>query len=415
MSHGEPVLGGCERRLATGASMDDERCNCNPSANRRRESSKASPSFLPLLIPLGIFILLGFCGRHFSNALSRPTSRIKRTDGVTNNTPKIVSDARADLPPIDELISQDGTTIIGDISWMLDFAIIAFPKSGTTFMKDHLNKTEETYVYDRELCMKRDGDVADFVRIYYDLHAKMNQPKYGKSIQFGLKCPGVFYRDDIHIYRRYFPRTKFIIGLRHPISWFESFYNYQSYRGVKLPNDTSQLIGKCVDHEKVCTDRARFHAALARLGKTPMSSQEEINLLFGLRYDGGEVQNQPRRRQRYLKQQTTGVPNKVLLYEVRQIHDAGASKELLSDIRSYLGIREDFLKISPYKQSKLRAINICDEQHESVRKLLVEHGADARAWMKSYFLKNPSVEVVASASFHRYIGDWGTDQCLSNS
>ena len=38
-----------------------------------------------------------------------------------------------ELPPLEELIDSNGN-VIGDISWMLDFAIIAFPKAGTTFV-----------------------------------------------------------------------------------------------------------------------------------------------------------------------------------------------------------------------------------------------------------------------------------------
>lgn len=236
---------------------------------------------------------------------------------------------------------------------------------------------------------------------------------------------------------------QFIIGLRHPVSWFESFYNYQSYRNISLPI-TSQLIGRCTKHQKVCTDRARVHAALARLGKTPMIDDEEISLLYGLstRHDHDQYQHQQRQRRRRIQQTTTSnvqriysgqqhssrqlrkqqngmaLPNKVFLYEVRQIHDEEASKELSSRLSQYLGIQGKFPPIeSSYKQNKTRAIDICDEEHDEVRRVLVDIGIDAATWVQAYFLKSPSssrVEVTSRESFHRFLGDWSVDPCSSS-
>ena len=241
-----------------------------------------------------------------------PTEKEKHhVSNITSDTTIVA------LPPLNELIATNGT-IIGDISWMLDFAIIAFPKSGTTFMKDYLNQTSETYVYEREYCMKRHEDVGDFVREYYDLHVRYNQPQYPKTIQFGLKCPGVFYRADINLYAKYFHRTKFIIGLRHPVAWFESFYNYQVYRNVSLPTNTSKLIGRCIDHKKVCTDRGRLHAALARLGKTPMLENEELSLLYGqdimqATHSNTDMMTSSTQDRRRLSVQPVGLANEIFL------------------------------------------------------------------------------------------------------
>ena len=389
--------------------------------NKQRHD-KTTPSSKSSLLLLFYFLSISFVifglGRHVVTTIIFwwPTAAIKEPNVVKNEATEIV-----ELPPLEVLISPK-VKVIGDISWMLDFAVIAFPKSGTTFMKGYLNKTAETYVYEREFCMKNYSSVAVFVKEYYELHVKLRQPRYPKTIRFGLKCPGVFYRaDDIHIYKKYFPTTKFIVGLRHPVSWFGSFYNYQSYRNITLPKNTSTLIGKCsINHEKVCTDRARFHAGLARLGKTPMQDEDEMNLLFGLRYD--KQQQQPysnatkavdnTQSDRNLRKHG-GLPNQVLLYEIRQIHDKEISKQRLvpTNIKQYLGIHEDLPPILSYKQKKKRAINICDDEHKDARRILVEHGVDAAIWIKRYFLKSDSVEVISQNSFHRFIGDWGVDPC----
>jgi len=170
----------------------------------------------------------------------------------------------------------------------------------------------------------------------------------------------------------------------------------------------------------VCTNRARFHVALARLRKTPMMDDGEIASLVGLRYDERQQNIDPYANKnvnnvrRHRRPSQGGLPNQVFLYEVRQIHDKEMSKELSSSIKQYLGIHEDFPVILSYKQTKARAINICDEEHESVRKLLLAHGTDAQVWIEKYFLKSPSVVVSSHITIHRMLSDWGIDPCLNN-
>lgn len=309
-------------------------------------------------------------------------------------------DKTIDMPAINTLIARNGT-IIGDISQLLDFAIIAFPKSGTTFMKDYLNSSSETWLYETEFCIKSTEDLQRFVHTYHNIHIKLKQSARNKQIKFGLKCPGVLYRNDIEIYRQYFPNTKLIVGLRHPVSWFESFYNYQFWRNVTMP-PTSELMGSCTLHGKVCTDRARFHSALARLGLTEMDTEDEIALLFGSR------DNKIRRR----ASQIFRMPNQLFLYEVRQIHDTQLSTQLSSDIQKYIQLEQNLPVIVSYTQTKSRAINICEEEHSNVRKLLVEHGKNAANWIREYLAKSPNVVVASADSFFAFLNDWGSDPCI---
>ena len=154
-------------------------------------------------------MLLFYCSYPFFNVVEFQKSQEQQRSHVIINvvdTPDIV--------PIEDLIASNGT-VIGDISWMLDFAIIGFPKSGTTFMKGYLNQTDKMYLYEREMCIKHWSDLPGFVKKYHEAHEKLKQSKQQKRVKFGLKCPGVLYRkSDLAIYQRYFPKTKFIIGLR---------------------------------------------------------------------------------------------------------------------------------------------------------------------------------------------------------
>ena len=321
------------------------------------------------------------------------------------------------LPDLAELIDERDGSVVGDVSFLLDFAIVGFPKSGTTFMKDYLNRTTGTYVYEREFCMKRDGDVARFVAEYHALHVALNQTDLGrKTVSFGIKCPGPLYRaNDLVYLREYFPETRLIVGLRHPVPWMGSFYNYQAYKNVTLP-PLSELTGRCQRGRKVCTDRARFHAALARLGKTPMEDEAEVALLFGTRYEvaedgrrrtGDETPADARRRLG-----TVRLPNRVLLYEIGQVHDRDASRHLSRSLEKYLGLSPGALpEIEPFVQVKPRAVDICDGEYGEVRGLLVNHAIDAAEWLREWFVRSPDVEVAAPESFYRFLEGWDGDPC----
>ena len=370
------------------------------------------------------------------------TERVLDIKEQYNNT------ALHELPSLSSLLNPSHTKVIGDISFLLDFAIIGFPKSGTTFLKDYINQTSQTHVHERELCIKKYSDLIDFVELYYDLHEQYNskqqhqhQQEQGgypsmkdtspSRIKFGLKCPGVLYRNDLSIYKRYFPTTKLIIGLRSPLSWFESFYNYQmtkSKPSIQKDTNTTNLIGMCKKHQKVCTHRARFHSALGRLGKTSGSSDDELNLLFGRQQSSEVVEDSSMstaisnenvgssssRRLQQQEEQHNGIPNQVLLYELNQIHNPNTSQYFTQAIQDYLDIAEESLpKISSYHQYKPRTIDICNEEHEEVRKVLLDIGIESSTWIQDYLMKSPSVNVVDSDSFGYLLDDWKVDSCLN--
>ncbi len=104
------------------------------------------------------------------------------------------------LPNIDE----NGT--------ILDFAIIGYPKCGTTTMEANLGKLAPMPVAD--ICTPIHQTV------YY---AHQNWPKeFGEEkILRGTKCPAFIQDEWLKEWSTYLPRTKLIIGIRHPILWFQ--------------------------------------------------------------------------------------------------------------------------------------------------------------------------------------------------
>ena len=180
----------------------------------------------------------------------------------------------------------------------------------------------------------------------------------------------------------------------------------------------------------MCTDRARFHAALARLRKTPMVERDEVDLLFGTRYESNyhddnhkniSLQSQHEQQRALLSssrehnQENDEVPNHLLLYEVRQLHQNDTSKELSNTLRNYLDIQHDLPPIQSYKNVKPRAIDICDDVHANVRRVLVNHGIDAAVWIKEYLMKSPTLEVASPESFVRFLDSWSVDPCAKPS
>jgi hypothetical protein len=163
---------------------------------------------------------------------------------------------------------------------------------------DYKSKQPNKQTWDYEVCDLNNRKPADLVRkLYQEL------PEGDEYIR-GFKCPGHFSREPLRNIRRYFGRAKLIVGLRHPVRWFERydvlhnmltlcltaansmpfsvfsltqcscfvsafffFFTYNSYfnfrirhpRGGVMPTP-DQLIGKCVhESQGVCTDRANFH------------------------------------------------------------------------------------------------------------------------------------------------------------
>ena len=181
---------------------------------------------------------------------------------------------------------------------------------------------------------------------------------------------------------------------------------------------TSALIGPCEPNyqyvqwncssrcpsrnQNVCTQRANFHHALSRLGKTTMSSPEEQELL---KHD-----------MKYYP-----MSNKIFLMENRQIIlNNNASNYITRDLSKFLGLKQRLPPLHPYKlkpnkysdkEAASHMINICDKLHDKVRSVLVRQGRDAATWIQNYFLKSPDVFVSDRKEFIKLLEDWDQDPC----
>ena len=115
-------------------------------------------------------------------------------------------------PPLDSLVQEYNVT--GDVSWLLNFAIVGFPKCGTSTLMLHLESHPEVQMFKDERCDVAFNKQARLVR---DLYQEFPPGDYVR----GTKCPMDLESTQLGIinYHKYFPKTDFIVGIRHPVLW----------------------------------------------------------------------------------------------------------------------------------------------------------------------------------------------------
>lgn len=135
---------------------------------------------------------------------------------------------------------------------LLDFAVIGFPKTGTSFMEHYLFNTEETFIDNQENCFTdADMDMAAHLITTrgYTLGETTDD---GYRVKNAVKCPkDLMGPYSVANYAKNFPEIKFVVSTRHPVWWFQSRYNYKLRQTFKHSDGekiwappTSELLGK---------------------------------------------------------------------------------------------------------------------------------------------------------------------------
>lgn len=135
--------------------------------------------------------------------LKEPKRSLKRSSHRTEPKPR---------PPLDTLVQ--GYNVTGNASWLLNFAIVGFPKCGTSTLMFHLETHPEVQIFKDERC-----DVAfnKQARLVTDLYQDFPAGDFVR----GTKCPMDLESTQLGLrnYETYFPQTDFIVGIRHPVLW----------------------------------------------------------------------------------------------------------------------------------------------------------------------------------------------------
>ena len=131
----------------------------------------------------------------------------------------------------------------------------------------------------------------------------------------GTKCPRQI--SKLNEYSKFLPKTLLIVGVRHPVLFFQSFWNQltdNNWLKGKTPYDyMEQCVGhhcnnECPRHDILCLHRTRFHLPLATIGKTPLDDTER-ELLAPDDNDGG------------FKLKNHRIKNPIFLYEINQLNE----------------------------------------------------------------------------------------------
>jgi hypothetical protein len=335
--------------------------------------------------------------------------------------------SRYALPPIRTVLNANRTVLIGDPQPYLDFAIVGFGKCGTTSAMHLLRSHAQLQSLQSELWALFNGDVPKLINRIHD--------KLDLALPRGYKCPGdIFSPNSLNLFRDVFPKTKLIIGVRHPVPWFQSLYNFRiqnfdTYDSIPMPND---MIGLCTREMLMCcTQRGHFGHFLMKLGKQQYLWQQGRHP--DQQQPHVENENEPSNKYRvvpgtlehnlshwydrfgdkrwaYEKWNANvyenPIPNPVFLFELNQMGDANSTRtqEFQRDLATFLDVSPEGFhptpeRVSPGKiwddetqmKRNARKINICDDVHRPARNELMAQSRATSLWIRNVFLKSPGV------------------------
>ena len=133
---------------------------------------------------------------------------------------------------------------MGNVSHLLDYAILGFPKCGTTSIQgwfgDHpklsilkvsAGKGKPDTVEPEFLLTKQPLKFVGELRKARKILS--NNSTSDRVPLLGYKQPGDIFQRHVYDYLgKHWPAAKIIVAVRHPIQWFESYLNWRHPNGV---------------------------------------------------------------------------------------------------------------------------------------------------------------------------------------
>jgi hypothetical protein len=321
---------------------------------------------------------------------------------------------RPALPPLSSLVQNN--TIIGDVDFLLDFAIVGHCKTGTTFLANWLSSHSEI---DGSWNERETHHLTSLRASRMVEHLYNNNQRHHPDQRHAYKAPRDIYNPNVvRLLAQYFPTTKLIVGLRSPLEYFESFYNYRIARKNYSMPAAELLVGPCMrempsyqerldrleqlgglNDQGVCTDGTNYHWHLSYLGKTEQYRNDpDYRRLLG---------------PAAFRQPSIPVPNPVFLYEMRQLLQP--SPVFRRDLQHYLNLSTPLnMPTHPPGLDNVYEhvhLNLCDPKCALVRRKLLNNGRRAVAWILRYFVDAPGVSVSEKQVFGKLLRDWKVDPC----
>jgi len=327
-------------------------------------------------------------------------------------------------PPFDTVVLERSTesdgvynaTIVGDVSSLLDFAVIGFGKCGTTSMLSWLDLHPQLQTYPREVYDLMQDNPAALVKKLYSLPVGNVQRGYKSPVDMSLL-------HTMQYFQRYFYRTKLIVGIRHPVRWFESLYNFRIQNArMKILDDfphPNELVGRCFARAKnACTYKGEFALFLRHLGKTLHERNATTNEFVPTLT---ELNMYRAARFRIIPNVQHKLENPVFLFEMTQLFND--TDRLAEDVASFLNVEVPSNWTIPHKipgkdhwteeqqaAKDRRKMNICGDEFIPLRTELMRQSRVNSLWIRRYLL--PHVAVSSPASFEQILREeWMQDPC----
>lgn len=293
---------------------------------------------------------------------------------------------------------------------IIDFAIAGFPKCGTTSVEANLGYLAP--IPEADVCTPAPQTV---YYSYKNWPKQYSRPGYEQLFR-GTKCPAFIQGTWLSEWTKHLPRTKLIVGIRHPVLWFQSFWNMQLANHLtKFAGDDPYNIMKpcqnkggrgcrngCPHSQLLCMHRGRFHLSLAALGKTELSP-EELSILAANDMDGG------------VNMKNLHVTNDVFLYEIHQLKE----EYLWEDMARYIGaesIRHD-KRVNSHGKNRSMEYDFCEDRFDKFRAAMMPISFEVGTWLQKYFIplaKNKSrtdVVIPNADKFFELVEKYKYDPC----
>ena len=353
---------------------------------------------------------------------STPSERLKVSapqKGIAHDEGEVVA-TESTIPPLDMLIERgnstmnqhDASRIIATVDFLLDFAIVGYAKTATTFVMNWLRHHPDIRMHPYEVHHLTKHDPVGMVQNLYTLQ---EEPRtHEQKLHYGYKAPrDIADAATMQLLSTYWPNTKVIVGVRHPVLWFQSFYNYRLLTYHELPPPAT-LVGPCkVDvanhdpqklatlmqqhkglHDRgVCTDLARFHVHLRN------------HLLMNDHKSNITLTRQP-----------------TFLYVDEQLGDTQHVAQLQHDLQTFLGLSTPLSNPMEYRTHLTttasnsatatgKAFDICHSDFIALRAELLQIGQEAAAWLIDHFLPVSGVSVSCPSCVILLLETWHIDPC----
>ncbi|KAL3803151.1 hypothetical protein HJC23_003426 [Cyclotella cryptica] len=385
----------------------------SPRATVTGASSVITSRRSPIILCMGLACLLTMEVSRWHR--SETGSFMMSTIPPCENKNVWVSDASANNTRLDNDIAGRKDINTTD----LDFAILGFPKTGTTFLIYALQQHPQVVMppdgtAPYEFCQihRKDGDqeLRDWLNNSSSSFKPPGMPA-SVSLKRGIKCPTmVRAMNSIENLMKVSDATKLIVGVRHPVLWFQSFYNYRVYEKHTYPAIDPNPIPSpfTLNNQKewrdVSTAYAKFDSYLKQLMKVPLSGKELNEMLA---------------TDAFWEKRTTPNPYKVFIYTSEQLNDKNATRQstFRRQLQRYLDLETALVdfntmpEMNKHDEVFPEYIDICNATYDRIRQSLLQSGKKSSEWILQKFIQSKDVFVGNRNYFVGHLKEWGVDPC----